>query len=147
MKKLWHLILIYFWPPAFLRVCVKHRGYETEEEINNVKEQESKRIKNIRKAQFTSFALVIIVSLSGFALASYINIYYPLQLFTIRVFRLISIIIIAWAVFSKLSKEIESIGGKSLPEQINNFSFRLFYVLGVFLAITSIFLEVSNVNA
>ena len=147
MKKLWYLILVYLWPPAFLNICVKRRGYESEEEIKNVKEQESKRIKSIRKSHFKSFILVSMVSISGFALALAINNYCPLQLFTIRVFRLISIIIIAWAVLSKLTKEIESWGGKSLPEQVNNFSFRFFYALGIFLAVTSLFLEVSKVNA
>ena len=147
MKKLWYLILVYLWTPAFLNICVKSRGYETEEDINSVKEQESKRIKSIRKSHFKSFALVSIVSISGFALALAINNYYPLQLFTIRVFRLVSMIIIAWAVLSKLTKEIESWGGKSLPEQVNNFSFRFFYALGIFLAVTSLFLEVNEVNA
>jgi len=141
MKKLWYLLLIYFRPSAFVNACVKRRGYEEKEEIENVKEQESKRTKEIRKSHVKSFLTVLVVSLLGFFLAEYVNSCFAFSLFQIRVFRLISVVVVAWAVLSKLSWEIQSWGGESLPEQVNNYSFRLFYSLGIFMAVVSLFLE------
>ena len=93
MKKLWYLILTYIWPRAFINVCVSKRGYETEDEIKNVKKQESERVKKIRKSHFINFILVTFLSVSGFFVANTINTHHPLELFSIRVFRLVSIML------------------------------------------------------
>lgn len=147
MKKLWYLFLMYVWPRRFINACISKSGHTNEDQIENVKQNDTSRIKKIRKSHAIYFLLVTFLSILGFLVALTINTFCPFELFFIRVFRLISIIVIAWAVLSKLTWEIQSWKGESLPEQVNSFSFKFFYSLGIFMAVIAIFLVPNNVSA
>lgn len=147
MSKLWYLFLIYIRPSAFVNICVAKSGKETTEDKENVRNNDSDRTRKIRKSHFKNFVLITVLSGSGFLVADAINTYCTLELFSIRVFRLVSIIIVAWTVLSKLTWEIQSWSGESLPEKVNSFAFKFFYGVGIFMAVVAIFLEVKHVSA
>ena len=82
----------------------------------------------------------------GIALASsvsgvLINFHAPFTHEEILGLRVASSLIIAWAVLAKLGKEIESIAGTSMPEQLNSLLFKILYFIGVSGIITSIYLK------
>jgi hypothetical protein len=82
----------------------------------------------------------------GIALASsvsgvLINLRAPFTHEEILGLRVASSLIIARAVLAKLGKEIESIAGASMPEQLNSLLFEILYYIGVSGIITSIYLK------
>ena len=98
------------------------------------------RINKKRKKLIKSLVWVCFLVALGSLLANYINISAPLSWFTIRVIRSISIVLIAWSVFSRL-QDIETMKGITLLETTNLYLYKWFYSFGVFLASFSLFLE------
>ena len=145
MKRLIQTFCLLFWPSKFIDSAVED---DSESLWKGNKEQAREltaaRTKKIRKAKITSFFMVISSCLLGFLTAEYINNNFIITLFHLRIFRVVSISIVAWAVLSRLGDEIASISGNTTTELINVFMFKSFYTIGLYLAVTALFIEANG---
>ena len=123
---------------AIVRECLLVEGPDKEE---HVRQREWGRIVKIRKAGFASLRFVSAIGLCGCAGGVLMDKLFLVDEQDILILRIFASLIIAWAVFSKLGKEIESWEGKSLPEQLNSLSFRVTYFIGTSLLIGTLFLK------
>lgn len=121
-----------------VRECLLVERPDREEHI---RQREWERIVEIRKAGFSSLRFVAAIGLCGCACGVLMGKLFLVSELDILILRIFASLIIAWAVFSKLGKEIESWEGKSLPEQLNSLSFRVTYFIGTSLLIGTLFLE------
>jgi hypothetical protein len=100
-----------------------------------------KRIAKKRKGLFFSFLIVAALVLIGFAAATVVNRAYPLPIVAIRLLRVASVIVIAWAVLGRIGYETETYSGETLLEIASVEAFKQLYGLGVLLATFALFLE------
>ena len=141
MNKLLLLAKLYLSPKRCLddivQECLAVENSDREEHIRN---REWKRIVEIRKSGLASLGFVSAIglcgSISGVLIKELVCVNEPWVL----ILRFFASLIVAWAVLSKRGKEIESWEGKSLPEQLNNLSFRIAYFIGVSLFVCTLFL-------
>lgn len=93
----------------------------------------------IRHALCTSFWLVVGSIVVG-VLAGRIYVWcsLPNPLFFSEVSQYIGVAILLWATLGKIGWSIQTVNGTTLPEQVNDFVYRLLYVIGsVFLALSA----------
>ncbi len=103
-----------------------------------------RRIAKKRKGLLISLIVVALLAVAGFCAALLVNRYTPISPLGVRLIRLASVVVIAWAVLSRIGYETESWGGEMLLEITSAKAFKQFYGLGVFLATFSLFLEPTN---
>lgn len=105
-----------------------------------ISEEFSNRIKDKQTNLLRSLVWVVFLVVTGALVANYINNSSPLDIFTIRIIRGISIILITWSVLGRL-EDIQTNKGQTLLELTNTYLYKWFYSLGVFLGSISLFLE------
>lgn len=111
-----------------------------EEKNRKLSEPQSARsVAEISHALCTSFWLVVASIIVG-ALAGRICIWYglPNPLFFSEISQYVGVAILLWATLGKIGWSIQTVNGTTLPEQLNDFVYRLLYVIGsVFLALSA----------
>ena len=95
---------------AIVRECllVERPDIERPDREEHVRQREWGRIVEIRKAGFASLRFVSAIGLCGCAGGVLIDKLFTVDELDILILRIFASLIIAWAVFSKLGKEIES---------------------------------------
>jgi hypothetical protein len=88
-----------------------------------------------------SFIIVLASVVLGYITAVTINHHWTQSIETIRVVRVIATILIAWSVLSRLGYEVTTMDGDTLLEKTNLETFKFFYIIAIFVATTSLFLE------
>lgn len=79
-----------------------------------------------------SFALVFFALIAAFFVAIWINKNVAVPIDDLRLFRLVSLGLVAWAVLGKSGAEIETWKLKSAPERFNSIWFNVLYFVGFF---------------
>lgn len=142
MNKMLLLTKLYLSPRRCLEDIVQEcLTVEKPEREEHIREREWERIVEIRKSGLTSLGFVSAIGLCGSISGVLIDKLFSVNERWILLLRIFASLIVAWAVLSKLGKEIESWGGASLPEQLNSLSFRIAYFIGVSLLICTLFLN------
>jgi len=100
-----------------------------------------KRISKKREGFRKTFSVVLFLAVYGFVFATIINLYPPLPGIATKIITGVSISIIAWSVLSRLGYETETMQGNTLLEKTSLNSFKLFYCLGIFLLVSSLFVK------
>src|SRR6266702_6344904 len=149
LKSVGHTIQLVLCPTAFLDSEVEHlRALNQASRVmgdpDQFRPEAERRVAKKRKGLLISVILVSFLAAAGFCAALLANRYLPMSLFGVRLIRLGSVVIIAWAVLSRIGYETESIRGETLLEITSAKAFKQFYGLGVFLATFSLFLEPAN---
>ena len=141
MNKLLLLAKLYLSPKRCLDDIVQEcLTVEKPDREEHIREREWERIVEIRKSGLASLGFVSAIGLCGVISGVLIKELFCINELVVLILRIFASLIVAWAVLSKPGKEIESWGGKSLPEQLNNLSFRIAYFIGVSLFICTLFL-------
>lgn len=96
--------------------------------------------KKILKRIIVSFLLIVGVISIGFISGEWINKNHSLSDMEIIWFRVSSFGLIGWGVLSRLGWEIQSYGGKTIPEVLNRVWFYVVYFIGLYLGVVSLFL-------
>ena len=99
------------------------------------------RISLKRRGLGVSLILVLILLVAGFLTAHALNQLCPVPLLWIRIVRAASVLIIAWAVLSRIGYDTETLKRQTLLEITSQFGFKFFYGVGVYLAGVALFLE------
>ena len=130
------------WPKACLESVVDESlKSENSDGEQHIREREEARINELRKAYLKSAFTIFNIFIFGYLTAHLINYFYEVNSQFVTTLRVAASLLIAWAVLSKLGKEIESWDGTTIPEQINALVFKASYFLGVSLVICTLFLE------
>ena len=132
---------MFLWPSGCIdNITQECLEQEKEEKEQHIRDREKGRIDRLRNSYLRSFVKIIFIAFCGYVAAYLINTYYPVTQEFITGMRVVASLLIAWAVFSKLSKEIESWGGDSIPEQLNALVFKINYFLGISMVICTLYL-------
>ncbi len=142
MKLLWLILFMYPAPKKCLENIVQETlKTEKPEREDHIREREWSRLVEIRKSAGKSLKLIVVAFVAGYLASLLLDIFFIISELWVRNLRILASLIIAWAVLSKLTKEIESWGGKSLPEQLQALLFRIMYCIGVSIIICTLFLK------
>ena len=104
------------------------------------------RIGKKRRGMLISLIWVSLTVLLGYFSAIFINHYLPIDLWSIRLVRLAATILIAWSVLSRLGYETPTMDGTTLLERTSVDTFKFSYLIAVFIATVSLFLEPAAFN-
>ena len=102
------------------------------------------RVNKKRKGIFISLTLVLFSLAAGIFSAEFISRYCELSLIQIRWLRIGAIGLVGWAVLARLGYETETMKGLTLLELTSLSSFKLFYLLALYLAALCLFLYPIN---
>ncbi len=93
----------------------------------------ARSVVEIRGALFTSLWLVVGSIVIG-VLAGRIYVWCSFQnsLFVSEISQYVGVAILLWATLGKMGWSIQTVNGTTLPEQVNEFVYRLLYVMGSF---------------
>lgn len=101
----------------------------------------SERVNKKRMGMLVALILVSSSLAAGVLVALYINSEYPLSTTSVQWLRLVSLGIVAWAVLGRLGYETETLKGLTLLEITSIRSFKLFYIIGLFLSAACLFVD------
>lgn len=110
-------------------------------DLDEFRQQTLGRVGKKRRGLLVSLLFVFATTLSGAIVAEIINLYAPINIFGIRLVRLVAMMLVAWSVLSRLGYETHTFDGTTLLERTNEFMFKFFYLLTLFIAAISLFLE------
>jgi len=130
---------------AFLKAELDHvdakhkveKGWETGE---SYREKAIPRIKDKRRRLFRSAIWVTSLVVGGAITALLINSTAPVTWFWVRAIRGLSIVLLAWAVWSRVG-DMETWKGRTLLELSSERLYQIFYSLGVFMGSIALFLK------
>ena len=114
---------------------------EAPDREQHIRTRERARLVEIRRSWWNSLGFVSAIGLCGIISGLLIDKLFFVNELSVLILRILASLIVAWAVLSKPGKKIESWGGKSLPEQLDNLSFRIPYFIGASLFICTLFLS------
>jgi hypothetical protein len=149
LRSVGHTLKLLFYPTAFRESEVEHLRALNQVGRNmgdpdQFGPEANRRIAKKRKGLSISLIVVTLLAVAGFCAALLVNRYTPISLLSVRLIRLGSVVVIAWAVLSRIGYETESNRGETLLEITSAKAFKQFYGLGIFLATFSLFLEPTN---
>jgi cytochrome c biogenesis protein CcdA len=141
-EKTIQLFLLFFAPTRLLeKLVAEELKNSSPEKEGHIRDREKGRIEKIRKSLYKSFVVILAIGIVSYICGYILNTFTTVTGTMVLSIRVVSTLLIAWAVFSKLTKEIESWGGRSIPEQVNSYSFRFFYFIGVAGVVCSLYLK------
>ncbi|MCG2822215.1 MAG: hypothetical protein L6364_00840 [Desulfobulbaceae bacterium] len=111
-----------------------------EEKNRKLSESQSARsVAEIKHVLCTSFWLVVgSMVIGGLAGRIYVWSGLPRPILVSEISQYIGVAILLWATLGKLGWSIQTMNGTTLPERINDFVYRLLYVIGsIFLALSA----------
>ncbi len=141
MKKLLYLFQLFFLPRRLLNSVTRDGIKDRPDKKTHILNLEGNRITQLRLSFWNTTKIIVGIAVVSGVSGFLINSHSPFTNGGILGLRVASSLTIAWAVLAKLGKEIESIGGTSMPEQLNSFLFKILYFIGVSGIITSIYLK------
>lgn len=118
----------------------KRQAGEAYQAANEFAPEARRRIQAKRRNLLKSSAWITFLVLAGVLVATAVNANFPFSWFWVRVVRAISIVLLAWAVWSKIG-DIETSKGQTLLEITSQYLYKLLYSLGLFLGAIALFLE------
>ncbi|HEY9268198.1 MAG TPA: hypothetical protein VIO39_01945 [Methylotenera sp.] len=144
------LLLFFFSPKHFKKYAAKHdmawilstspdllAKYQNGEYQLNTEEYEDnakKRASLLRASLFQSGLVVLLAAIFGvLAGVLFQNKIGPLDTFFSNILQAISVGIILWATLWQLTRDVQSYGGKSLPERVHGWIFNSLYTTGTFI--------------
>lgn len=116
IKLSFYSMLVFFYPSKLVTIC----------DYDNAKDA----ILQIRKEFFNSFIWMFVLTLISLS-SAYLCTQMQLSEFYLTIINIFSVFVIATSVFSKLGFSIQTWKGKTIPEQVNTFLFKVSYSLGV----------------
>ena len=119
---MYKVILLFFWPSKLASLAASH-GQESD--------TASGAINRIRASYLRAIITIILLSLISIGCAYIINQIGGLSIETVTLLRFLCSAFIALAVLAKLSWEIQTWDGDTIPEQVNSYIFQFFYKVGV----------------
>lgn len=137
--KVWNVIQLIFFPRKFSAISVQS-DIENEKDKKHYQSDVEARIKKKRRGFLISFFIVLLIIVSSYLTAQVMNQYIQLSLHSIITIRLLSLSLVAWSVLSRLGYETETYKGQTLLEKTSLFAFKLFYCIGLFFAVFSMYL-------
>ena len=102
-------------------------------ELLRYETQFSKSTNKLRGEIWHSFAVVILIVVLSLLAALFFKRWFPLKPAFIQILQIISAFVILWGLLGQLGWSIQTIGGTSLPEQVNSYWFRILNSIGIFL--------------
>ncbi len=113
-----------------------------EQRVQEFRKREEERSKKVRIAIIVSFLWVAAVTLLALLSAYFAPIFVRKWAAWLQV---AAAVLILWGVLGKLGWAIQTYKGVTLPEQINEFWFRLVTILGMYLMVFSLFIQIWKV--
>lgn len=98
------------------------------------------RVKEKRRNLAKSLLWIALLVMCGIGIAALINAHVPLSWSSVRAVRAISIVFLAWAVWSKIG-DIDTFKRETLLELTSQYLYKLLYSAGIFLGSVALFLE------
>lgn len=99
-----------------------------------------KRTKAKRRNLLGSSLWITSLVVAGALVATALNSYFPLSWLWVRVVRATSVLLLAWAVWSKVG-DIQTYKGQTLLELTSQYLYKFLYSVGLFLGSVALFLE------
>lgn len=115
-------------------------------DLDKFRSQTLERVAIKRRGMLISFVWVAVIVFLGYSSAFLLNHHLSLDMWIIRLVRLAATILIAWSVLSRLGYEITTMDGTTLLEKTNLDTFKFFYLIAIFIATVSLFLEPAVFN-
>ena len=128
-----------FSPGAFIRRAVDHDCKNADQREDYEAECQG-RVAKKRKGVLISLAITLGVCITAVLTAKLLNLFIHVGEQWITILRILSGVIIAWSVLSRLGYDVETYKGETLLEQSSLFMFKLFYLLALYLVVVSLFL-------
>lgn len=145
-------IKLLFFPKAFARAEIKESERRVTDDNANFGEMEEryeetlKRVSKKRKGIFRSLLFVTSAVIPAFLLAQYANSSFNITTDYLRYVRLLAVIVVGWAVLGRIGYETQTMDGNTLLEKTSESTFKIFYLLGIFLTTVALFLEPTSFN-
>lgn len=121
--------LLFLWPSKLVEMAASE-GQD--------KDQAAAAIREIRFSYTRAIATIFLICVAAIGLAHLINQLGGLSAEKLIVVRFICSALIALAVLAKLSWEIQTYKGETIPEAVNTYLFKLFYQVGLIGMLASI---------
>ena len=129
------LFLFIFSPKNFIKL--EEEDNKNQESSNSDKNE--LRVYILRRAHFYSFIVIVISGILGFTLGKLLSIICPNPgSVCITLLQIFSVLTFLWATLALGGWSIQSWGGVTYTEKVNNWIFRLFYFLGTLIFIISL---------
>lgn len=130
---------------AFLKAELKHieakrTDGETYQSSREFEPEARSRIQAKRRNLLKSLLWITILVISGGSIASLINVVCPSTMLSIRLVRAVSVVCLAWAVWSKFG-DVETWEQQTLLELTSQYLYKMLYSLGIFMGSLALFLE------
>lgn len=142
-----NIFKLLFRPQSFADAELKEsERQETEENASygdktQWRNQTLDRIAIKRRGIVIALLLVLPICFLGYASAQYINCESPLYLVEVRIVRLFAIILVSFALLSRMGYETSTMGRVTLLEKTNDETYKFFYLIGLYVSVLSLFLE------
>jgi len=127
-------LLLFFWPSKLISIAIKN-GQD--------KSSASESVLKIRSSYFKAIATISFLCIIAVVVAYIINYIGGLGAVQLTAMRFFCSALIALAVLAKLSWEIQTWKGQTVPEEVNSFLFKLFYKAGVIGMLSSLLIKSS----
>jgi len=100
-------------------------------------------IMQVRRAFWTSLLLVIVSAISGYGFGYSINLCYgSVQRIVVNTFQITGVLFLLWATLFVRGWSIQTYGGVTLTERVNQWIFRSLYCIGTAIIISSFALSI-----
>ena len=132
------ILKLLFAPNAFVRRAIEHDRSNANQRSDYEPECKS-RVERKRKGVLISLWATLGVCVAAILTATILTpLIYPSEV-SITIIRFLAVTIIAWSVLSRLGYDVETWNGETLLEKTSLSMFKLFYLIGIFLAIVGLF--------
>ena len=98
------------------------------------------RVAKKRKGVLISLAITLGVCITAVLTAKFLNLFIQFGEQWITSLRILSGVIIAWSVLSRLGYDVDTWKGETVLEQTSQFMFKFFYLIALYLVVVSFFL-------
>ena len=132
-----------FSPSAFIRRAVDQDCTNADQRQAYEAECQG-RVAKKRKGVLISLVMTLGVCITAVLTAKFLNLLIHLGEQWITSLRILSGVIIAWSVLSRLGYDVETFRGETILEQTSLSMFKLFYLIGLYLVVVSLFLASSS---
>jgi hypothetical protein len=137
-----HIFNLLFRRKAFVENFITDANIAEKEQDECRKDFTERTVKK-RKGMLVEFVAVVAIVFLAYISARAVNAWLAITASWITLFRLAALAVVAWSVLSRLGYETETYKGVSLLERTSLSAFKLFYLVGLFLGVVSIFLAPS----
>jgi hypothetical protein len=116
---------------GFKERCEKDEKYKAEQ-IENFKKQFAESTQKLRNRIYFAFVTVLLTLLCALGIAYIAAGLTSIPSNMLSIIQVLSAFLILWAIIGQLGYSIETIGGESIPENIDKFWFMVLNIIGIF---------------